>query len=279
MHERAATGSRLAVLALAWLVGVAVHLQQAALWPVAAMGAAIGIGGLGLVAGWRWQRFFFLAAAGATLLSFGAAGLRADARLADALPVALEGIDLTVTGVVASLPQRSDSGTRFRFEVDHAESAIEGRVVPVRVPALLALGWYNGWHDSAPSDAQRSLRAGQRWRFTLRLSRPHGNLNPYGFDYELLLFERGVRATGYVREGAAAAPVLLHPAAGYPVERLRQRVRDKIEAHVPDRRAAGVLAALAVGDQGAIEHADWDLYRDAGIANLVSISGVYVTIE
>lgn len=276
MHGRAATGSRLAVLALAWLVGVAVHLQQAALWPVVALCITVGIGALGLIAGWRWQRGFVFVVAGAALLSFGVAGLRADARLADALPAALEGSDLTVTGVVASLPQRSDSGTRFRFEVDHAEMASNGRAV--QVPGLLALGWYNGWHDSAPSDAQRSLRAGQRWRFTLRLSRPHGNLNPHGFDYELLLFERGVRATGYVREGPTSAPTLLHRAAGFPVERLRQRVRDEIEAHVADRRAAGVLAALAIGDQGAIERQDWDLYRDAGVAHLVSISGLHITM-
>ena len=121
----------------------------------------------------------------------------------------------------------------------------------MRVPALLAVGWYAGLHEDAAFNQPRSeLRAGQRWRFTLRLRQPHGNLNPHGFDYELSLFEQGVRATGYVRD--APPPELLHRAAGFPVERLRQRVRDAIEASVPDRRAAGVLAALAVGDQGAI---------------------------
>src|ERR1700712_4230737 len=43
-------------------------------------------------------------------------------------------------------------------------------------------------------------------------------------------------------------------------------------------RAAGVLAALAVGDQGAIEHDDWNLYRNTGIAHLVSISGLHITM-
>jgi hypothetical protein len=95
------------------------------------------------------------------------------------------------------------------------------------------------------------LRAGQRWRFTLRLRQPHGSMNPHGFDYEMQLFEQGVRATGSVRD--APAPELLQRAAGFPVERLRQRVRDAIEAGVPNRRAAGVLAALSIGDQGAIE--------------------------
>ena len=248
MHGRADTGTRLAALALAWIVGVALHLQQRTLWPVEAQAVVLVVGVLSLVASWRWRRTFVLGLIGALLLAFGASGLRASARLADALPDALEGRDLVVTGVVASLPQRSASGLRFRFEPDAA--MLEGQAV--RVPQVLAVGWYKGMHeDAALTQPQSELRAGQRWRFTLRLRQPHGNLNPHGFDYELQLFEQGVRATAYVRD--APAPELLHRAAGFPVERLRQRVRDAIEASVPDRRAAGVLAALSVGDQGAIE--------------------------
>ena len=84
-----------------------------------------------------------------------------------------------------------------------------------------------------------------------------------------------MRATGYVREAPRDAG---RAGAGYPVERLRQRVRDAIDRSVADRRAAGVLAALAVGDQGAIEREDWDLFRNTGVAHLVSISGVHVTM-
>jgi len=241
-------GMRLAALALAWIAGVALHLQQPTLWPLPACVAAVVFGALGLAVAWRWRRAFVVAWLGVALLAFGASGWRASLRLADALPAALEGQDVSVVGMITNLPQRSASGLRFRFEVESASA--QGRPVPL--PALLALGWYTGWHeDAALSEPQAELRAGQRWCFTLRLRRPHGNLNPHGFDYELSLFEQGVRATGYVRD--APAPELLHRAAGYPVERLRQRVRDAIDASVPDRRAAGVLAALAVGDQGAIE--------------------------
>ena len=273
MHGRADTGARLAALALAWLAGVALQLQQRALWPVEIHGLALGLGALGIVVAWRWRRAFLVAPVGMLLLAIGATGLQASARLADALPAVLEGRDVSVTGVVASLPQRSAAGLRFRFEVDAA--TLDGQAV--QLPRVLAVGWYSGFHeDAALSQPQSELRAGQRWRFTLRLRRPHGNLNPHGFDQELRLFEQGVRATGYVRD--APAPELLHRAAGFPIERLRQRVRDAIEASVPDRRAAGVLAALAVGDQGAIEREDWDLYRNTGIAHLVSISGLHITM-
>ena len=273
MHARADTGTRLAALALAWLAGVALQLQQRALWPVEGYGFALGLGALGVVVAWRWRRAFLAAPIGMLLLALGGTGLQAASRLADALPAALEGRDVSVTGVVASLPQRSAAGLRFRFEVDAA--TLDGQAA--QLPQVLAVGWYSGFHeDAALSQPQSELRAGQRWRFTLRLRQPHGNLNPHGFDQELRLFEQGVRATGYVRD--APAPELLHRAAGFPIERLRQRVRDAIEASVPDRRAAGVLAALAVGDQGAIEREDWDLYRNTGIAHLVSISGLHITM-
>jgi competence protein ComEC len=42
--------------------------------------------------------------------------------------------------------------------------------------------------------------------------------------------------------------------------------------------AAGVLSALAVGDQSAIDSASWDLFRKTGIAHLVSISGLHITL-
>jgi competence protein ComEC len=277
MGRTANTGWRLAGAALAWLAGVALQLQQRELAAIGVSIAMAGIGAFGLFVALRWQRAPLLALAagllGAALLGFGASGWRASLRLAEVLPAALEGRDIRVTGTIASLPQRSASGLRFRFDVDAAE--LEGEAV--RLPSLLALGWYSGWHeDAALTQPQTELRAGQRWAFTLRLRQPHGNLNPHGFDYELQLFEQGVRATGSVRD--APAPVLLHAAAGHPIERLRQRVRDAIEASVPDRRAAGVLAALAVGDQGAIEREDWDLYRNTGVAHLVSISGLHITM-
>ncbi len=275
------TGWRLTGLALAWLTGVALHLQQRALWPLAAYVAIGVVAALLLAAASAWRRASVLtlnaALVSALALGFGASGWRASLLLAETLPAALEGRDVIVTGVVATLPQRSASGLRFRFDVEHAQPAAPAAGGTLQLPSTLALGWYSGFHeDAALTPPQTELRAGQRWRFALRLRQPHGNVNPNGFDYELNLFEQGVRATGYVRD--APAPQLLERAAGHPIERLRQRVRDAIEASVPDRRAAGLLAALAVGDQGAIERDDWDLYRNTGIAHLVSISGLHITM-
>lgn len=262
-------------MALAWLVGVAVQLHERALMPLELYHALVLGAVLAVVIGWRWRHLRWLWIAAALAAGLGASGWRATLRLADTLPVAIEGQDVQLVGVVSSLPQRSAAGLRFRFDVESA--AQQGQAV--EVPAKVSLGWYVGWHeDGGLSEPQLALRAGQRWRFTVRLRQPHGNLNPHGFDYELYLFEQGIRATGYVRASDRAAPELLDASAGRWVDRLRQRVRDAIDATVSDPRAAGVLAALAVGDQSAIEREDWQLFRNTGVAHLMSISGLHVTM-
>ena len=208
---------------------------------------------------------------GAALGGFGAAGLQAGTRLAHTLPPDLEGRDVVVTGTVASLPQRLPNGLRFRFDVEADPRSTEA------LPPKLMLGWYAGFDDDATlSQPQRQLRAGQRWRLSVRLRQPHGNLNPNGFDYELRLFEQGVRATGYVRD--APAPQLLGDAPGLRIDAWRQRIREAIDRVVGDRRAAGVLAALAIGDQGAIDRTDWDIFRNTGVSHLVAISGLHIAM-
>jgi len=262
----------LAGTTVAWLLGCAWQLQQPDVRPPwVAVGLLAVAAGLWLAA-WHWRRLAVLGMLAAFVAGFAASDWRAALRLDEHLPPALEGQDLELTGVVASLPDHTPAGLQFRFEVDEARHRGER----VAVPPLLSLGWYKGWHDEgALTGPQSELRAGQSWRFTARLRQPHGNLNPQGFDYELLLFEQGVRATGYVLGDHAE---LLDPAAAHPIERLRQQVRDRLYERVTDPQAAGVLAALAVGDQSAIERSDWQLFRTTGIAHLVSISGLHVTM-
>ncbi|MBS0441248.1 MAG: DNA internalization-related competence protein ComEC/Rec2 [Proteobacteria bacterium] len=257
---------------LAAPLGVALQLQERTLQAASIYLALAVLGALLAFTGWRWRRVAALGLLGLALLGFGSTGWRAGQRLAEELPAAIEGRDVRLSGIVASLPQAGPSGLRFRFEVERATLAGED----VAVPRFIALGWYSGFHEDATlSQPQRELRAGQRWTFDVRLRRPHGSFNPHGFDFELTLFEQGVRATGYVREVPAQA---VEEGAAYPVERLRQRVRDAILARVPDARAAGVLAALAVGDQAAIEREDWELFRTTGLSHLMAISGLHITM-
>jgi competence protein ComEC len=55
-------------------------------------------------------------------------------------------------------------------------------------------------------------------------------------------------------------------------------MREAIRSHVADPSLAGVLAALSLGDQNAISAADWAVFRDTGVAHLLSVSGLHVTL-
>ena len=280
--RRSHAGWALGAAGAGWLLGLALQLQQAALWPLPAsvggmLAAAIMLLAAASMPRLRHPALLLLAAA---VLAFASTAWRAEARLAQRLDTALEGQNLLVTGVIASLPQRGASGTRFIFEVEQA--SLRGQ--PVQLPPRLALGWYRQYNDEDElADPRAELRAGQRWRLPLRLKQPHGSLNPHGFDAELMWFEQRLGALGYVRvpragQGDARQLALLDEAAAHPVERLRQRLRDALLRELSDARSAGVLAALMVGDQAAIERDDWELFRSTGIAHLVSISGVHVTM-
>lgn len=277
---RVDAGLRGLLCAAGWFAGLALQLQQPSLWPPLGY-VTLSIGGLllALAAAVSPRR----ATLGATLalaiglgaLGFGSTGGRAELRLSERLPAELEGVDLLVTGVISGLPQGNPTGTRFVFEPESARLAGQ----PVALPPKLSLGWYRGFDpDAMVGGPPEALRAGQRWQLTLRLRQPHGSMNPHGFDLELWLFEQGIGAGGYVRAVPGAVNRKLDETAGQPVSRLRQSVRDAILRTVPDPAAAGVLAALAIGDQAAIDRSEWDLFRLTGVAHLMSISGLHVTM-
>lgn len=261
------------------VLGVALQLQQAVLWSPAAYGGllvaaavfAVLASGAGRAGpGRRRHAARVLAAllAGA-LFAAGSTGLRATHHQALALDAGLEGVDLVLTGQVATLPQRGADSDRFEFDV----TAASGSGGPVRVPPRVLIS------DFRRGEPGRDWRAGDRWRLTVRLRRPHGNANPHGFDRERWLWEQGIGATGYLRDGPRdAAPVFLGAGGWYPVERARQGVAGDIASRVTDARSAGVLSALVVGDQAAIDRGDWALFRDTGVAHLMSISGLHVTV-
>ena len=229
-------------------------------------------------------------------LAFGLTGLRAGVYAGHALNPTLEGCDVLMTGVVVGLPQRNEAGLRFRLQVEAA--SINGQ--PTDIPARMDVGWYGGAFSAGPSvlvDSDTAamgertapqlvlnrlpavVRAGERWTMPIRVKAPHGSRNPHGFDYELWLWEQGVQATGYVRASPKdPAALMLGQTWRHPVALARQVVRDRIMERLESRQLAGVIAALVVGDQNAIDRADWDVFRATGVAHLVSISGLHITM-
>lgn len=263
---------------LAFVFGVWLLQQQPALPPLAWAGILAVPGGLLLLPRGRFGRFEPWFAWGAWLaLALGSgyffAAAAAHARLADALPVAWEGKDIRMVGVVATLPQASEFGGRFEFDVERVLTP------DAVVPRHLLLSWYGKRFQNDRPASRPDFHPGERWELTVRLKRPHGNANPYGFDYEGWLLERNIRATGSIRltHGERRLEQLV-PHPGYVVERVREIVAARMQTVLGERPYAGVLEALAIGEQGAISQEQWQVFLRTGVNHLMSISGLHVTM-
>lgn len=255
--------------ALSFLLGT-LFLQQARFLPdpriaLAGVAALLALG-LTRRAG---ARAVLLLVAGA-FLGHGLAAWRAQSRLADELPFAWEGRDSELVGVVADLPQPKERGTRFVLDVERVLAPTDARV-----PRRLSLTWFP---ERGAVQSPR-LVPGERWQLTVRLKRVRGLSNPHAFDFEAWALERDIRATGYVRPKGVAQR-LDERAEGWPytLHRWRSDIRDAMTVRLAGEPYAGVLVALAIGDQDSIPPPQWDTFWRTGVGHLMSISGLHITM-
>jgi competence protein ComEC len=271
--------------ALAWLSGIAWQTGEPDLWPLAAYEGGVAAALCLLCAGWGLRRVAYagaMVAMGAimlmavALLAWSSTGWRASRLMREHVPVSWLTRYVPVDVQVEGLPQAITGGVMLDARV-LAWPAEPAQALPKAdaccLPTHLSLR-LNMLEDAMPW-------AGQQWRLMVKLHPPDGLSNPGGYDATLAYAERGVRAVGHT-PGKGRAPVLLSEQAQRPwqgvIDRWRQRIRTVIFTHVPDKRAAGVLAGLSVGDQSAIEREDWDVFRRTGVAHLVSISGTHIAM-
>ncbi|WP_246100562.1 DNA internalization-related competence protein ComEC/Rec2 [Tepidimonas alkaliphilus] len=274
---RAAWGPAL----LGWVAGHAAQLTQTALWTPAAYGAVL-LAGLALLAWARGRRetgprAALSVALALALLAWAHAGGRAVERMARLWPAALDGAVAPARWVVTGLPREEARATTFEARLLGWEAgAPAGLPPPDRVGALRLT-----WRAAQPGQAAPRVRPGEVWRGVLRLQRPRGLANPYGFDVETWAWREGIAATATVQARGAAPPQRLADEPGQaPVARARAEVRAALQARLQgfDDASRGLVVALVTGDQAAIPPAQWDVIRATGVAHLVAISGLHVTM-
>jgi competence protein ComEC len=160
---------------------------------------------------------------------------------------------VTVTGRierVEELPAR---------ELVRVTLSTEGGQLPPRVRVNLA-----------NRDRPTGLGEGGRVRLRARLMPPPEPAVPGAYHFARVAWFQGLGATG---RGFAPVEVLEPGRAG-------GGLRARLSAHIGQRlegSAGGIAAALATGDEGAISEPDAEAMRRAGLAHLLSVSGLHIT--
>ena len=205
-------------------------------------------------------------------------------KLADQLPVALEGVDLKITGTVVSLPREFPDRTSFQFAVsdfsefntnvnkDHSVNAANAIVTQSSpLGQKILLNWYSSQHRP---------RVGEQWQFIVRLKRPSGFSNPGGFDYERWLFQQDIIAKGYVASKPAWVSyshiLSSGPTFSQRVNRWRAKILERLNQLLPDSPHRALLSALVVGERQALTDQQWRVLSATGTNHLMAISGLHI---
>ncbi|HEY6985568.1 MAG TPA: DNA internalization-related competence protein ComEC/Rec2 [Rhodanobacteraceae bacterium] len=239
------------------LLGGVLGVQACAALPSLVLDLSIAAAGIVL---WRIPR---LRVIGVAALGFAWCAWRADMALQARLDQNLEGRDLDVVGVVDDLPLVRPDGTSMTFRIEHASIGAEA----LDLRGNVRLAWYG--NDSG------QLAPCSRWHLRVRLKRPRGLINPGGFDSERSALERGIVATGYVRDEGPNRRV---GERAFCIDGLRARLADEIGQRIADPHDAALVRAFAVGDTRGLDEDDWSIARANGIPHLIAISGFHVGV-
>jgi competence protein ComEC len=134
------------------------------------------------------------------------------------------------------------------------------------------------WPMRPQQQVQLNVRPDEVWRLPLRWLNTSKLVTPDGFDALRWMQQHQLAGMAQVAATPDSQRVQRLHAGGRGIQAWRQDMRDQIFQAIPQARRAGLVAALSMGDQNAVEQDDWQIFRRTGVAHLVSISGMHVTL-
>ncbi len=218
-----------------------------------------------------------VACAGVAIWRGGRAGV-ALAMGALALAIGI-GLAWTRAEIVAAPVLTRPTIATFTARIERVEPLPARDLVRVRLAPIVVLPDRHGRAVSLPprirvnlaaDDAPAGLVSGATIRLRARLMPPPSPAVPGAYDFGRVAWFTGIGATG-----RGFAPITIVAGEG-SAGGLRQRLSHHIQERLPGSEG-GIASALATGDTGAIADADADAMRRAGLAHLLSVSGLHIT--
>ena len=199
----------------------------------------------------------------ALALGFGLARLRSETVAA---PVLERRIITHLTGRIEQLDW-SNAGRRLTIS-----GLRSGRFTDGHVPRLARVTVRKGAEDLHPGDGVT---------LTAQLLPPSIPVQPGAADFARAAWFQSVGAVGFAFGLPAPAPLIAPPGwrekIPLAMEGLRDRMTARIRGGLPGSNGA-IAAALITGGQGGIDPEDQDALRDAGLAHVLSISGLHMAM-
>lgn len=277
---RAMAWPRLAAPQPGWLAGLGTLLRteqrQLPLWLPVALGGGVALYFMPVTEPPAWLGAILVGLGLAVLaLCWRAPGLRLPAALLLAGSVGFADIQHRARAAppVPELPARA---VQLAARVIAVEPLPEGRRLVLQAAA---------WEGQVPLARTIRLRlrandatpvaAGDRIAVRALLRRPAAPAQPGAFDFQRAAFFAGQAGSGF-----ALAPVQVIERAGAAdtwIAAMRGSVIARVRAAQPANESA-ISVALLAGPQTAIGPADAQAMRDSGLAHLLSVSGLHITI-
>lgn len=199
--------------------------------------------------------------AGAAAVGFLAADVRTSLVAAPVLSERMGPV--RIEGTIRVLTHDADDGTRLLLAV----RAIEG-IAPDALPARVRLAVRAGVDALAPGDTV-AVRA--------VLRPPSGPAAPGAYDFARRAYFEQIGAVGFALNAPERLSAADAKGGRLGIERLRVAAATRIESAL-EGATAGVAVALTTGLRAGIPDAAMDDLRDSGLAHIISISGLHMSL-
>lgn len=199
-----------------------------------------------------------------------------------------EGVDLVIEGQIISLPvsplktpsakQYGFGQQRVRFDFKPTKISLAGKlpknIARAQFPKRIRLSWYK---------PTAIVEAGQFWRFTVRLKRPYGLMNPGGFDYESWLFQKRIQAKGSIRNNINNQLLIKYTSSSFAYtlmlefrQLILNKITNKLEIGEHSAFIRNVTQSLILGYRGGLDASQWQTFQRTGTTHLMAISGLHI---
>ena len=161
---------------------------------------------------------------------------------------------ISISGNVMQITRQHHAYQQIIFEVDHSSSL-------QRLPNKVQLAWYHG--DSV-------LNLHSHCQLVVRLKHFYRYANPGVFDYEKMMFVRGIRARGTIKHARCTV--------ADNTFNLRTHLIERFAVQYQQLESFGLIQALTYGERKYLSAQQWEIFRLTGTAHLMAISGLHVSV-